>query len=242
MTYTKFLVGFDIHGDQQDTGANRVFFDFADYWKPTIRVCGGDLFDLRPLRKGADADERRESMREDINAGKRWFNKFSPTHYLMGNHCARLWELAENGKGVEGDYAQEKSQELEEMFKFHKTTVFPYNKRTGILRLGHLKVLHGFAGGVSAARTHAMAYGGCLFGHVHYIDEHSIAGLDRRVARACGCLCKLDMAYNSRQIGTLKQAHGFAYGLLNEKTGDYHVYQAEEVNGKWFLPTEFKSF
>lgn len=240
MSLKRFQIGFDLHGDMQDPAANKVFFEFAKIWKPQIRVCGGDLWDMRPLRKGASEDERRESMRDDLNAGKKWFNEFKPTHFIRGNHDERLWELAESGVGVASDFAQEGVGEIEAMVKFHKCHMLPYNKRTGILRLGHLKILHGFASGIYAARQHALVYGSCLFGHVHAIDEHAIAGLERRVARACGCLCRLDMPYNARHMNTLKQAHGFVYGVINDKTGNYYVFQAEEIGGKWILPTGFK--
>lgn len=240
--WTRFQIGFDLHGDQQDAKAVNTFFEFADYWKPKIRIAGGDIFDFRPLRKGASDDERRESLREDFNAGKQWFEKFRPTHFLRGNHDERIYELAENGSGIAADYAQEGVGRIKALVDSCKTKMLPYHKRNGLLQLGNLKVLHGFYCGVYAARQHALTYGACLFGHIHAIDEHAIPGLDRRVARACGALCKLDLDYNSRQPNTLRQAHGFPYGLLNEKTGNYFVYQAESIDGKWMLPSEFSEF
>jgi predicted molibdopterin-dependent oxidoreductase YjgC len=62
--------------------------------------------------------------------------------------------------------------------------------------------------------------------------------VDGRVARACGCLCSLDMDYNSRSPNSLKQAHGWAYGILCQQTGDYFVWQAESINNKWVLPSD----
>lgn len=236
--FKRFMVGFDVHGDQQDVEANRVFFNFSKIWKPEIRVCGGDLFDFRPLRRGASSEEQHESLREDLKQGKAWFNQFKPTHYLRGNHCERLWELAENGNGIAADFAGEGVREIEAMVAHHKCTMLPYHKRDGVLRLGHLKIIHGFACGIYAARQTALIYGSTLFGHVHTIDEHSIPGLDRRVARACGALCKLDMSYNSRMPNTLRQANGFAYGVI-APSGLYHVWQAESVEGKWMLPSDF---
>jgi hypothetical protein len=116
--------------------------------------------------------------------------------------------------------------------------MLPYHKRLGVLRLGHLKLLHGFFAGVTAPRQHALTYGACLHGHTHTIDEASVPGLERRTARAVGALCKLDMPYNSRMPVTLRHAHGWAYGVLHEKTGDYHVWQASKIADTWLLPTE----
>lgn len=238
MRWKKFVAGFDVHGDQQDSKANEAFFKFVKHWRPEIRVCGGDVWDFRPLRGKANEDERRESMSADYIAGVRWLQQFKPTHYLRGNHCERLWELAAAGRGPVSDYALSGVVEITELAKKMRCQMLPYNKRTGVLRLGHLKIVHGYACGVYASRTHALAYGSVLFGHTHSIDEHAIAGLERRVARNCGCLCRLDMDYNARQLGTLKQAHGWAYGVLNEKTGSYHAWQAEEIDGRWILPVE----
>lgn len=51
---------FDLHGDCQDESAVRVFHRFVKYWKPTIKVMGGDLVDMRWLRGRASEGEKRE--------------------------------------------------------------------------------------------------------------------------------------------------------------------------------------
>lgn len=51
--WTRFIAGFDFHGDKQNKAACEVFFRFMKDWKPEIRVMGGDLFDFRPLRRKA---------------------------------------------------------------------------------------------------------------------------------------------------------------------------------------------
>jgi hypothetical protein len=243
MSYSKFLVGFDPHGDKQHEATNDVFFKFAAMWKPDIRICGGDVWDFRPLRKGACEAERKESMREDFAAGKKWLQRFfepdaKRKFFLRGNHDERLWELAEDDKGIFRDHASDGIREITTLNRQHGVNMLPYHKREGVLRIGHLKVLHGFYCGVTAARQHALTYQSCLFGHVHAIDEAAVPGLDRRVSRCCGALCELDMDYNSRMPNTLRQAHGFAYGIINDRTGEYHVWQAEEVGGRWLLPSD----
>jgi hypothetical protein len=238
MAWIKFMGGWDVHGDKQDPIANKVFFDFAEIWKPKIRVCGGDLFDFRPMRKGASADEQRESIQQDFKAGQEWFERFKPQHFIRGNHDERIYDVAQNGTGIAQDFCYEKVGDIEKMVRKHKCRMLPYDKRHNILRIGHLKMLHGFSAGVFATRQTAMVYGSCLFGHIHAIDTHAIPGLERRVAKAVGCLCRLDMDYNSRQPNTLRQAHGFPYGVVNDKTGHYHVWQAEKVGGRWLLATD----
>jgi 3',5'-cyclic AMP phosphodiesterase CpdA len=242
MSYTRFTLGTDLHGDKQDGPTVKAFFEFDKVWKPEIKIFGGDLVDLRALRKGASQEEKCESMRADIEAGQAFLSRWKPNYFLRGNHDERLWESAESASdGIVSDYARRGCQEFEDLCRSLKTKMLPYHKRDGVLKLGHLKILHGFHCGVYAARQTALIYGSALFGHIHAIDEHSIPGLDRRVARAVGCLCDLDMPYASRTPNTLRQAHGWAYGVINEKTGAYHVWQAEEIEGKWLLPTDLKA-
>lgn len=235
----KFLVATDPHGDQQDKSAVDALFKFIDIFKPDLRICAGDLWDFRPLRGKASDDEKRESMREDFTAGETFFNRLKPHYFLRGNHDERLWELAERDEGVRSDYALDLISQVHRMVLRHKCKMLPYHKRDGVLRLGSLKILHGFSAGVNAARQTALIYGSCLFGHVHTIDQHAIPGLERRVARSIGCLCKLDMDYNAKTPSSLRHAHGWAYGVLCDKTGRYFVNQAESIDGKWILPSNF---
>lgn len=242
--FKRFIVAGDVHGDMSDDKANAAFFKFCAQWRPEIRICAGDLWDFRPLRGKASEDEKRESMQADFDAGVEWFNKFRPQYFLRGNHDERLWECAESGS-PRADLAQIlihggrlAGVSVEGLMRRHKCTMLPYHKRDGVLRLGSLKVIHGFNSGVYATRQHALIYGSVLHGHTHTIDEHAIPGIERRVARSIGCLCRLDMDYNARQPQSLRHAHGWAYGLINERTGAYHVWQAEEIDGKWLLPSD----
>jgi hypothetical protein len=236
MGWQRFIFGTDLHGDVQHTRTARTFLDFSAHWKPDIKVFGGDAFDLRPLRRGASEDERHQLIKGDVDAGMAFLKEFQPTHFLRGNHDERLWDLRENGTGAAQAYAEIGCKEI--VGALGSCKMLPYHKRDGVLKIGHLKFLHGFHCGVFAARQCAMIYGSALMGHTHVIDQHPVPGLERRVARIVGCLCQLDMDYNSRQPNTLRQAHGFAYGVINDKTGNFHCWQAEEIGGKWFLPTD----
>ena len=92
-----------------------------------------------------------------------------------------------------------------------------------------MKALHRYFAGINSAREHALCYGDVYSG-THSIDEHAIPELKRRVARGAGCPCKLDMKWNSRMPATLRHAHGFVMGVINEKTGNYWGMQAEEID------------
>lgn len=235
--WKKFIYASDIHGDQQDKRANKALFSFIDDFGPDIRVLGGDLFDFAALRKKAGEEEKRLKIRPDYEAGREWLGRFSPNHFLLGNHDKRLWDLAESGKGPLSDLGQIMVEGIEKDCKLLKCPIYPWDKRHGIVRIGNLKCLHGFTSGVGAARKMAQVYGSCIFGHGHGIQMASIEGLDERTARMAGCLCKLDLDYVSASLGSLMWRHGWVYGIVNMKTGNYEAFQAQEIEGKFVTLT-----
>jgi len=179
MSFTKFVFATDVHGDMQCPEANAVLFNFIDVYKPKLRVFGGDLWDFRAIRRGASDDEKQESMSADYVAGINWLKRFKPHYFLRGNHDERLWELAAKRKGPCSDYAFSGVVEVTTLTEKMRCKMLPYHHRDGILKIGHMKMLHGFHAGINAARQTALVYGSALFGHVHTIDEHSIPGLER---------------------------------------------------------------
>jgi predicted MPP superfamily phosphohydrolase len=237
MAYTPFVFASDVHGDCQDTAACNALFRFMRDWKPKIRVCGGDVWDFRAWRNGASPKELDEDGEADVTAGFSFLDQFRPTHLLCGNHDFRVFDKAKTAKdGRVRALAQRIVKQIEDHATAGRYQVLPYHKRHGVLRIGHLKMLHGFGGGgMNCVREHARNYGSCLIGHVHSIDEASLPGLDRRVCRSVGALCQLDMDYSAHSPGTLRHSNGWAYGVVDEKTGDYAVFQAENVNGKYVV-------
>lgn len=173
MTFQKFVVCSDIHGDKQDASAVKAFFNFCKSYKPQIRVIAGDLWDFRAIRNKASEEEKRDSMIEDFRMGMEFMRRLVPTHFLRGNHDERLWDLAKLDKGLVSDYAKEGVSQIEAYLKSIKCTMLPYDARLGVLRLGHLKVLHGYFCGQNATRQHALVYGSCLFGHVHCFPQNT---------------------------------------------------------------------
>lgn len=238
MSYRRFVFASDFHGDHHDREATRAFLKFCDQWQPEIRVFGGDLWDFRSMRKGASEEEKRDSMLRDYADGRQFLNDYHPQFFLRGNHDERLWDLAQTDKGILSDCAIRMTGEIEAEVKQLKIRMLPYHKREGVLRIGSLKMLHGYCAGINAARKHAWTYGSCLFGHIHSIDHATLERTEKTMARAVGCLAKLDMEYNRAQIGSLRHAHGWAYGVVDERKGDFHVWQAERVGGKFLCATE----
>ena len=228
----------DLHGDKLDQQAVRVFGKFVDSYKPDIRIFGGDLWDFRAWRKGADDNERRERVRADFDAGMEFLRWYKPHYITLGNHDVRLWDQLENS-GPLADFAEGLIGEFNTLARKLKTRVLPFDKRNGVLRLGKMKFAHGFFNGINSARQMAQAFGSIMFGHGHAIDVASSPSDDRRAARMVGCLCQLDFRYNRAHVAALRQAHGWGYGLLFDN-GDFHASQAELIHGRAVVAQGFR--
>lgn len=240
MSLDRFVFVTDLHGDMQDKRVVEIFFDWMKEWKPKIKVFGGDLWDFRAMRRAATPEEKQDSMQKDYDAGCVFLKRLRPKVFERGNHDERLWDFAKYKKGVIGDYAQTAVNGINKMCSSMGATMLPWHKRNGVYKVGHLKMLHGMHCGMYAAKQHALLYGACLFGHTHSISSYAIPGLERRVSRDAGCLCLLDHEYNRAMPASLRHANGWAYGVVNSKTGDYKVWQAEEVNGEFIFTTDYK--
>jgi hypothetical protein len=231
MSLEPFMVCADLHGDKQCKRVADAALAFSDDFRARYRILAGDIWDFRAWRKGADDEEKRERVRLDFDAGIEFVERMRPTHITLGNHDVRLWDQRDRGNGPMSCYAGELIQKFEALTRKLGTKVLPYDKRRGVLRIGKLKVAHGFFDGTNAARQMAQAYGSILFGHGHSIDVASSPSDERRAARMIGCLCQLDFTYNRTHVGSLRQAHGWAYGVLLPN-GNYQAFQAEVIGSE----------
>src|SRR5690606_21280541 len=222
--YRKWVFVADTHGDMIDHAAYAAFREFVKLFKPDLRIHGGDFVDLRALRQGATEDERAEGVKADVLEGIDFLKWYRPHALLLGNHDHRLWRVAQYARDhTKREYAAQLIDLIET--ELPRTQFIPYGKRN-VYRMGHLKMIHGYHSGLTAAKRAAEVYGSVLMGHVHAIDHYSIPSIEPRMGWAVGCLCKLDLDYNASQPNTLRQAHGWAYGLLYPD-GTYHPEQAK---------------
>lgn len=241
----RFVVASDIHGSEQDERACNACLAFVKDFNPQVRVIAGDLWDFGAIRKGASDDERSLSMRDDFEAGRAFANAFfkggEKNHLMLGNHDVRAYDLQYSSDAVRKDLGQKMVDDIKVVARQNKATLTPYDSRHGVLRLGHLSVVHGYHTGASACASHSRIYGNVIFGHVHSIESFQTPGLKQQEARAIGCLCKLDMEYANRKTGKLRWGHGFAYGWLFED-GTYQLHQARDVGGKFYASSEVKAY
>jgi predicted phosphodiesterase len=237
---TRWVFVSDNHGNKHDAKAVAALWHFLKWWKPGIRIHGGDCFNFAALRKKASEQEKRERLQEDVDEGIRFLKGLEPTHFLRGNHDERLWDAGNSDDGKLADFACHLILDITDALG-DKCLMYPYDKRAGVMRMGHLHLLHGYHSGIYAARLAAQVYGNVCMGHTHNIDAISIPGLERRVGHSVGCLCQLSQDYNRAQANTLRQSHGFAYGLTFPN-GEFLFFQAQTINGTWYFPSEFREY
>jgi predicted phosphodiesterase len=237
----KIVIVSDSHGDKIDRKVANLLTEFTAEFKPDIRIHLGDYLNAEAFRNGANEHERRVSLKDDAREALRFFEEFRPTHLLDGNHDYRLPLYVRHSPGPLADYVAEIIARVDKLAGELHTVRLPYHKRKGILKIGKLKALHGFFAGSNAGKQHAAAFGSCVFGHTHRFSTVSVPGADdgRAVARGVGCLCDLDMEYNSRHVDTLSQAQGWLYGVM-DGVGRYWLNNAEVVNGKVAVFENFK--
>jgi predicted phosphodiesterase len=245
MQSRRFVVASDSHGDQIDATTETALLSFIADFKPQIRIHAGDVFDFRNLRRGASDDEKAHSLEDDWRMGsdfmRRFFDGGRENHFLRGNHDERLWNFAHSATGLLRDYAHDGIARVEKLVAKSRARMLPYDSRIGVLKLGALKVIHGYAAGIGAARKHAIVYRNCLFGHTHNCD---VAGAESdegvSEARGIGACCRLDMPYNAHQTGKLRHQNAFCYGLLFSD-GTYQINQAKKIDGRFYVASDFRA-
>lgn len=241
----KFVIVSDIHGSMLDERATNAALAFTKDFKPDVRVIAGDLWDFSAIRKGASEDEKQLSMRDDYDAGATFANEFfkgsGEKHLMLGNHDIRAHDLRLSPCAIKKDLGEMMVRDINQLAHRNSAKLWDYDARTGVLDLGHLRVVHGFHTGMSACAQHSRIYGNVVFGHIHSIESFQTPGLEQREARSIGCLCSLNPDYANRNTGKLRWAHGWGFGWLFSD-GTYQINQARNVEGDFYAATEINKY
>jgi hypothetical protein len=238
MTFERFLVVADNHGDEQDDDAVDAMLGFSKYWKPKHRIHLGDNWDFRWLRSKASEDDALDpKLQADFDAGVTFLERFRPTVFLMGNHDHRIRKAMDSPKATKRKLAEMIWADMEDAL--HGVKPIPYNKRDGVYPFGDTKLVHGYSAGIGAVRKHALVYGKVWMGHLHTIESVRVERHDYAEGCCIGCMGRLELGYNEAQIGTLRQEKGFRYGLISN-TGATIAWQARSIDNKWIFPSEMK--
>lgn len=234
----RFVIAFDSHGDMADPNAINAFKEFVGWWKPDIKIHGGDAFDFRCLRNGASEAEKQEGLKVDVEHGVAFLKWFKPSVFLFGNHDYRLVNAAERARpATVKEYCRELLEQIKDSLP--STRIIQYGKRKGVYRLGNYRVVHGYHSGLYAARMASQVFSNVIMGHVHTPGYFESPHIDGATGYTSGCLCDLDMDYTLSQPNALRQAHGWIYGLLTPR-GKTIPFASKVIDGQWYLPSEFK--
>lgn len=232
----RWVAVFDTHGDEIDESAARSFKSFVGWWKPHFRIHGGDCFDFRWLRRSCSTEEEAQDVRPDFDAGLDFLKWYQPDVFLWGNHDDRLARMAEANRGADRNLAADWIRTITKTLSGARQ--LPYCKRRGVFQYGDHSFVHGYNHGEGAAKKAAQAYGNVIMGHTHTIDSVTLPHWRGAKGYTAGCLCNLDMDYTRPNVGTLKQKHGWVYGI--KVRNRVQVWQAEKLGDAWYFPSEYR--
>ena len=139
----KFLIAFDLHDQFQDHRTVDAFLRFNKSFKPDIRICGGDIFDLTSLRHGAGRCDLDVSLAHGFELGEDFIKQFRPTVGMFGNHEDRLERIIRDGSGPSKEYAGIIMDSILQVYRDVGARVIRYNKRD-YYQLADYRVVHGY--------------------------------------------------------------------------------------------------
>ena len=241
--WKRFVYLPDPHGHHVHRPSWEVVKQFVQDYLPDRVIYGGDVFDLSPIRRGASAEEKAQSMQPDFDAGMQLFYDVPPTDFVQGNHDYRAWNVAKNDPGPIGDFCRHLVQQIEAWAKAENVALYPYRANVFCPVGSRLKAMHGNIAQMHSAYSMAQMYGCVLFGHIHRQEYARARALDVREAWSCGCLSEIYQPYNETGTAVLRHAHGFAFGEYDTQSDLYAVYMASEMeDGRWLIPTATKLY
>lgn len=239
MAWFDFVVASDTHGDLIDADYSKYILQFVADHKPKKRYHLGDLFDLKPLRNGANAEDRACGLKDDISAGLRFARDYQPHVLTWGNHDVRLDVMAASLKdGLEYDYARMLKKQIDKEIKALRCKTYKYDVAENWHEIAPGKLIgHGFISSMYPAKMNCQHFGSTITGHVHSFDYHKIDTLAGAESYITGCGCVIAQDYNKTHRRRLKHEVGFLYGVADSKTGDWLLWQVKRnKEGKWLDP------
>jgi hypothetical protein len=245
----KYLLASDSHGDAIDLKTAKALLSRKDDLKPDVLIHLGDAFDFASIRRGASPEEKALSMIDDYEAGLEFLEQFykgrGEKYYLVGNHCDRLWQVAEGADGPRSDAAKMIIEKLKYFFRRMGVKVTPFDSRNGVLRLKEFAFVHGYCHAQNAAKQHAETYGGTartvFAGDLHARLYWRSASIDPIECYHLPCMTGLDPEYAKRHRSKLRHSQG--WGEINYYgKGAYDVQIIENKGGKYRCFSQVKEY
>ena len=243
--FQTFVAFGDAHGDMASKEAIVALEKHIKDFKPDHRICLGDMFDFRALRKGIGREESDaySDLVTDTTAAYGWLERLKPTVFLNGNHEYRLYRVAEEAaNGLVREYAKEGIEKLETYLRKMGCKVYPYHYQQGVHTIGKVAFIHGYSASQAAVKQSAEVYsppgGATVMGHLHRIEAVHAVRHGGAQGYSGGCLASIPaLTYASLRHATMRWANGWLYGLIStRKGGGFKIWQAEKVDGVWIHP------
>ena len=178
-------------------------------FKPDHRICLGDMFDFRALRKGIGREESDaySDLVTDTTAAYGWLERLKPTVFLNGNHEYRLYHY-QQGVHTIGKVA----------------FIHGYSASQAAVK--------------QSAEVYSPSGGATVMGHLHRIEAVHAVRHGGAQGYSGGCLASIPaLTYASLRHATMRWANGWLYGLIStRKGGGFKIWQAEKVDGVWIHP------
>lgn len=218
------------HGDYIDPVAEAGVLEFKRRWKPHTTVHLGDAWDFACLRTGArgnseDVDRGRDP-RPDMDRAASFIRELRPTHFLFGNHEARVVELAGHWCARTATLAKVVYAEIVDALGAVKCEFRDQWDMRTWFRFGDFKFLHGTLFGSYYLRDTARALGNVVVAHAHRPGIATAERDDGVRAYSPGCLRSVESAgYAKARASTLAWGHGVVWGEYDDKHAHLWLYQ-----------------
>ena len=232
----------DAHGDMASKESIEALQRHIKDLKPDHRICLGDMFDFRALRKGIGREESDaySDLVSDSTAAYMWLDRLKPTVFLNGNHEYRLYRVAEEAaNGLVREYAREGVEKLETYLRKMGCKVYPYHFEKGVHTIGKVAFVHGMVASVHAVKHTAEVFsppgGATVMGHLHRIEAVHAVRHGGAQGYSGGCLADIPrLHYAALRHATMRWANGWLYGVIGKK--GFKIWQSEKVDGVWMHP------
>lgn len=234
-----FAVGCS-HGHLINDSAADAALRFKKAYDPDTTMHLGDFLDLAALRGGGQVSgaDSAESISEDFNAGVNFLRELDPDHVTLGNHEARLYQLAKSPNAIVSHCANGVIGQINDVAKEVGAKLYPYDITKGWVTLGNHKFGHGYMFGEQAIRDHAESIGNCVIAHLHRVGEAPARNVVPATAYCLGCLADIERMHYARQRrATLAWNNGFAWGEYCADQTTVNLVRALP-DGTWRLPFE----
>jgi hypothetical protein len=237
-----FVVIPDAHGKEYDRKSAAAICAFIKDFKPEYVIQIGDLIDNAPLMAkvktkypsfdGQDIKELDEDYfyaNELLNQIDTVTPKNSKKIFLPGNHEYRsdvLLRTCPEFKKIIG-YKER---------LFTGRTWDTSRKYLEPFELGKLKIFHGEFWGVNHVKKHMIHYRrNLMYGHTHQVCQDALASPMQEIptwGASIGCICNTNPEWQRSKTNGWE--HGFAYGWVDKKTGDFYPNITRIIHNRFY--------